>query len=235
MKNKNEPIPEQTQAASGVSLPVLVGGIAFVFVAIAVVALVAIQSDFEDSGVLYALGEFAVLALLLTWNPRGMKTAIARIALVVAVIGAVAYTVHYYRQIGEYRQVFNKRVATSYVRSVGESIENFLADGNKIPDNCDWKCMTQFMQDRAYWNSFVVMQDGTGIPFRFNIVPKFDGWGCRYVFEHDGAGNFMLRSSGRDRRFGTADDIEYISGETEKVVLPTLPMFPLEDSPVTYQ
>lgn len=181
---------------------------------------VAVKSDYNESGIFILVLLIAVFALSATWKTKFIKIKTAISIVLVLLILALGI---FFIAVGQYQQKVRRIIARHTLFAVGQGLEMYFNGQNNLPD-CIWTCMTKDLEAMGYWKKLEIPYEDTKETALFDKVPMKDGWGCRYFYENLGQGQFVLKSSGADRRFFTEDDLIYRSGQTDFSPLPKLPV-----------
>jgi len=183
--------------------------------------VVAVVSDYNESAVLLIGVLWLLAAFTLSWNAyrRWLPCLLlAALTLAMLVAGGLAW------KAGSYNTQVRRVVAENVLVETARAMERFRALGRELPD-CEWTCLAQQLQDSGAWQGLTIPYQDSNETAQFKTIPRNDGWGCRYQYRLDAPAGFLLRSSGPDRRFETADDIAIASDTPLPVEVQPLPVF----------
>lgn len=182
---------------------------------------VAVGSDYNESAVLLLGVLWLLAAFTLSWNPRRRWPQIALllvVALAMLITGGLAW------KAGSYRTQVRQVIAENVLTETARAMQRLTQTGQALPA-CEWVRLIQHLQDTDAWRGLTIPYQGSEQTVHFAAIPRNDGWGCRYQYRLEAPDRFRLRSSGPDRRFETADDIEIVSGEPLPAAVRPLPVF----------
>jgi hypothetical protein len=208
------------------NIPVAIARASLIVLSAVFLLIVSILSDYNSIGTLLMGCCVVALAIVVTWNT---KRAGIRALLMVMTLAAMFLLGSLFIRAGAYQNQVNRITARAMLGSVGGALESYFVTGSRLPD-CKWTCMADAIENAGFWDGLTLTYEGTDQSATHTNIPMKDGWGCRYLFENLGSGSFVLKSSGRDRRFGTEDDLLYVSGTTQEAPDLTLPVWPKKKS-----
>ena len=189
---------------------------------VAFLLIVVVASDYDTSAV-FSMGFITGLFFLcLTWETKRKRF---KQASVVFVLIAIALAGTLFIRIGNYQKNVNRIVARHMLQSVGQALQKYIVDNNHAP-KCKWTCMTRIIAGEGYWKGLSIPYENSDQSITFEKIPMKDGWGCRYYYDYLVDDNFILRSSGPDRKFNYFNDISYDSKSPPPTLLPSVPVFP---------
>ena len=85
------------------------------------------------------------------------------------------------------------------LQAIANAVTNYVSSGNELPQVNTVDQLAEVLQ-----------------PTHIRRVPRHDPWGGAYHYESDGS-SYTLTCDGKDRKYGTKDDIEISDGQVTKM------------------
>ena len=196
--------------------------LAAILTAIAAFLLVAVKSDYNEGGIFLFGLLIVVFVVALFWDTARSKL---RLTILFLLILTMAFSGNLFVRAGKYQSRVNEVVAWAVVHEAGTILRQWADQGKPLPD-CNWYCLRDLLNGWEGWKGVSLQYQGADKTLDLRTFPKRDGWGCRFFYKNQGAGRFIVRSSGADRKFYTGDDLIFDSENPNDGPPPKVPVFP---------